>query len=439
MSKGVALCLAVILKVSVLSNLNEMLQKRSYKEDTDMLKKSLFSYHKLLNNTLYLYNSLKGSNSLTKITNPDMINWINKMINSGNYYDGNSNIIQLLQEIEFIKDISIKEEKKQRRLKRIQIETSADLFLTIMPTTNCNFRCAYCYEEYEPKIMSEITQQNLINFVVKKLNRCRNLFVNWFGGEPLLAIDTIKSLSSEFIKITHALKKGYLASMTTNGYLLTPETVKDFLRYKIVDYQITLEHAGDIEKDVEKEMKLTYSSSMGRYYEHARLIAEATTPKDASVKLLATDGVTKAETDIIQSGWGDPQGYKIGGKDVSQTLNVRALFSEVGDYSITLKLIDRDNSDTVIAQKTFEYKVAEKEVTPPEEEKPSQPEITPPAEETEQPTQKPDQTTTETKTNETVKQETPNKLPKTGYNEYVIMSVVLFSVIGLGIYINKKK
>ena len=205
------------------------------------------------------------------------------------------------------------------------------------------------------------------------------------------------------------------------------------------DYQITLEHAGDIEKDVEKEMKLTYSSSMGRYYEHARLIAEATTPKDASVKLLATDGVTKAETDIIQSGWGDPQGYKIGGKDVSQTLNVRALFSEVGNYSITLKLIDRDNSDTVIAQKTFEYKVAEKEVTPPEEEKPSQPEITPPAEETEQPTEKPDQTTTETKPNETVKQETPNKLPKTGYNEYVIISVVLFSVIGLGIYINKKK
>ena len=205
------------------------------------------------------------------------------------------------------------------------------------------------------------------------------------------------------------------------------------------DYQITLEHAGDIEKDVEKEMKLTYSSSMGRYYEHARLIAEATTPKDASVKLLATDGVTKAETDIIQSGWGDPQGYKIGGKDVSQTLNVRALFSEVGNYSITLKLIDRDNSDTVIAQKTFEYKVAEKEVTPPEEEKPSQPEITPPAEETEQPTEKPDQTTTETKPTETVKQETPNKLPKTGYNEYVIMSVVLFSVIGLGIYINNKK
>ena len=187
------------------------------------------------------------------------------------------------------------------------------------------------------------------------------------------------------------------------------------------DYQITLEHTGNIEKDVEKDMKLTYSSAMGRYYEHARLIAEATTPTDASVKLLATDGVTKAETDIIQSGWGDPQGYKIGGKDVSQVLNVRALFSEVGEYSITLKLIDRDNSDTVIAQESFEYKVSEKEITPPEEEKP-------------------EQTTPETKPSETVKkEETPSKLPKTGYNEYVIMSIALFSVIGLGVYINKKK
>lgn len=187
------------------------------------------------------------------------------------------------------------------------------------------------------------------------------------------------------------------------------------------DYQITLEHTGNIEKDVEKDMKLTYSSAMGRYYEHARLIAEATTPKDASVKLLATEGVTKAETDIIQSGWGDPQGYKIGGKDVSQVLNVRALFSEVGEYSITLKLIDRDNSDTVIAQESFEYKVSEKEITPPEE-------------------KKPEQTTPETKPSETVKkEETPSKLPKTGYNEYVIMSIALFSVIGLGVYINKKK
>ena len=31
--------------------------------------------------------------------------------------------------------------------------------------------------------------------------------------------------------------------------------------------------------------------------------------------------------DIIQSGWGNPQGYEIGGKDFSQVLNLKAIFS----------------------------------------------------------------------------------------------------------------
>ena len=101
-------------------------------------------------------------------------------------------------------------------------------------------------------------------------------------------------------------------------------------------------------------MTLSYSSPMGRYYEHARLIAEATTPEGATVQLLATDQ-QQMEHDIIQSGWGDAQGYKIGGKDVLQQLKTRGIFSENGNYTITLKLIDRDNSDQVIAQKNFSF------------------------------------------------------------------------------------
>lgn len=201
----------------------------------------MFSYHKVLNDTMYLYNSLSGSKSLTKVYNPDIINSINQMIRFDNYNDGDSNIIKLLKDIEFITDMSIEEEKKQRDFKRIQIETSPDLLLTIIPTTNCNFRCAYCYEEYNLNKMSEITQKKLISFVSEKMKNCRNLYVSWFGGEPLLAIDTIKSLSNEFLKITNDLKKSYIASMTTNGYLLTPELIKDLLKCKIIDYQVTLD------------------------------------------------------------------------------------------------------------------------------------------------------------------------------------------------------
>lgn len=187
------------------------------------------------------------------------------------------------------------------------------------------------------------------------------------------------------------------------------------------DYVLKLEHTGDIIAKEDKDMKLSYSSSMGRYYEHARLIAEAKTPQGASVKLTGIDATTQAEEDIIQSGWGDPQGYKIGGKDVSQVLNVKALFTEAGDYTITLKLIDRDNSDRVIAEKQFAFTAIIKNA-----------EIVPPVEGQEPPK-------APTNNNEQTNQQKPQALPKTGDNIYVPMSVLLIGLTGFAVYYNKKK
>ena len=70
----------------------------------------------------------------------------------------------------------------------------------------------------------------------------------------------------------------------------------------------------------------------------------------------------QAKHDLIQSGWGDPSGYKIGGK-VNQVLKFTGLFTKAGDYKITLKLIDRDTSDSSIVEKTFDIKVGEKETS----------------------------------------------------------------------------
>ena len=192
-----------------------------------------------------------------------------------------------------------------------------------------------------------------------------------------------------------------------------------------VDYTIKLDHSGEIVKGQEKAMSLSYSSPMGRYYEHARLIAEANTPVGATVQLLATDS-SNLEHDIIQSGWGDAQGSKIGGKDVSQVLQTKAIFSDEGNYTITLKLIDRDNSDSVIAEKAFNLSVVET----------STPTPTPTIEAT--PT--PSEATPDNKQDEISKtEETPNKLPKTGSNLYIPIAVILITLVSAYIYFNKKK
>ncbi len=180
-----------------------------------------------------------------------------------------------------------------------------------------------------------------------------------------------------------------------------------------VDYSIKLDYTGEIVKEEEKAMTLIYSSPMGRYYEHARLIAESTTPTGATVQLLADDQAN-LEHDIIQSGWGDAQGFKIGGKDVSSVLQTRAIFSQAGDYTITLKLIDRDNSDQVIAQTITNFTVLETAT-------PIQPN-TPENEEVEKVTP----------------EETPKKLPKTGSNLYIPIIVVLIALLSSYLYFNKK-
>lgn len=207
------------------------------------------------------------------------------------------------------------------------------------------------------------------------------------------------------------------ASVTYDD-ITTPIVKNVTVEPEYINYTLKLEHTGNIVKGKEIPMTLSYSSPMGHYYEHARLVAEATTPTGATVKLLATDQA-RLEHDIIQSGWGDAQGFKIGGKDVAQVLQVRGIFSEVGNYSITLKLIDRDNSDTVISQETFQFTAQEETQT--------NPGVT-----------TPDNNQT-TKPTETSKNETPNTLPKTGENIYIPIIIVIVGLISCYVIYTKKK
>lgn len=212
------------------------------------------------------------------------------------------------------------------------------------------------------------------------------------------------------------------ASITFDD-IATPIIKNVVVEPEFLDYLLKLEYTGDIIENEAKDMKLSYSSSSGRHYEKARLVAEATTPEGATVQLIGIDS-ENLKHDIIQSGWGDAQGYAIGGKDFSQVLNVQGTFSKSGPYTITLKLIDRENSDSVIAQNTFNITVSETEKQPTTQEK----------------TEENDNTKVPEQNQEQVKEktETPTKLPKTGTNIYIPIGMMLFSLIGAFIINNKK-
>lgn len=138
-------------------------------------------------------------------------------------------------------------ECEELKLKSLYLDRIADpsLHLTVLPTEQCNFRCKYCYESFPDTYMDQDTQDALISFLSKNISRYKDLHVSWFGGEPLLAVDTILSLSERMMEICRRHRKSYTASMTTNGYLLDIDTFRKLIKAKVLYYQITIDGLRD--------------------------------------------------------------------------------------------------------------------------------------------------------------------------------------------------
>lgn len=122
------------------------------------------------------------------------------------------------------------------------------------------------------------------------------------------------------------------------------------------DYKIALSYDGTIEPEEEKEMKLTITSDMGQNYTNTKIYASVISPIDGNAELLANDSEGK-EFNFLEEGWGGENGEPIGGKDIVKSLDLRGIFSKEGEYTITIKLVDLNNSDYTIASKIFDVKV----------------------------------------------------------------------------------
>jgi len=113
--------------------------------------------------------------------------------------------------------------------------------IVILPHENCNFRCTYCYETHTGGRMERAVVEGLKKLVEFKSAECPGIEIRWFGGEPLLAADLISELSDSFLHSCQKNNVYYRSNITTNGYLLTPETFDSLLKCGIHDFHITLD------------------------------------------------------------------------------------------------------------------------------------------------------------------------------------------------------
>ncbi|TYP97972.1 uncharacterized protein C7447_103139 [Tenacibaculum adriaticum] len=119
------------------------------------------------------------------------------------------------------------------------------LNLIIFPTEQCNFRCTYCYEDFKIGKMKPELVESIKKLVLKRAPYLNYLEFSWFGGEPLLAYNSI----IEILEYTNSLRNKYpnfssISNITTNAYSLSLERFTKLVSNNVKVFQVSLD--GDI-------------------------------------------------------------------------------------------------------------------------------------------------------------------------------------------------
>lgn len=118
------------------------------------------------------------------------------------------------------------------------------LYFTMLPTDNCNLRCAYCYQnnvlEKKPsRTMSRETVEKFISFC--ETARSKGLYstidLSFFGGEPLLAMNVV----TECAKYVKDNWEKHTMSITTNGTLLNSHILNTLYENGVRRIQISVD------------------------------------------------------------------------------------------------------------------------------------------------------------------------------------------------------
>lgn len=158
----------------------------------------------------------------------------------------------------------------------------SSLGLVLVPTMACNFDCPYCFEKgKKASKMTDEVIENLLCFI-KKHEEAKKLYVTWYGGEPLLAVDVIEKILK---KIHSEISLPLIGqSIVTNGYYFDSKVIDLFRKYPLQWIQITLDGNKERHDNIRKQ-KITGEGSFDRLIKNMDKIVKELPETKLSIRI----------------------------------------------------------------------------------------------------------------------------------------------------------
>jgi uncharacterized protein len=131
------------------------------------------------------------------------------------------------------------------------------LSLVILPTLWCNLNCPYCFEFKRRVFMTREVEKAIMKWLEDSFRSKRNVYIAWFGGEPLLGRQSILRLTAMLQSFCKDISANYGASLTTNGVFFDRAFQQSLPNLGIKQVQITL----DGDRDDHNKLRLNRSGS----------------------------------------------------------------------------------------------------------------------------------------------------------------------------------
>jgi MoaA/NifB/PqqE/SkfB family radical SAM enzyme len=135
--------------------------------------------------------------------------------------------------------------------------TDHPIMAHIIPIRRCNLSCTYCneYDDFSPPVPTDV--------MIGRINRLADLgtsILTLSGGEPLLHPDLDEIIAA-------MRRRGVIAGMITNGYLLMPERIKRLNKAGLDHMQISIDNVKP--DDVSKKSLKVLDKKLQMLAEHA--------------------------------------------------------------------------------------------------------------------------------------------------------------------------